>query len=456
MITLPTFANSPPQLAKIEPPPFQEGVPANFNIEVDVIDEDNDVNPFSIKLFINDVKVHPFIYDIEGGYKCIYPLKYTYQPYRKIKAKIFVSDYNNPPNSINYEWYFTLTSLPEPLVLPINKTGEIEGFDCKYDSKGNLHLVYTCAGQLIHLTNKGGEWYSEVVDPDDVYKPPALAIGPEDYVYVAYFSSDPAWPHLNYSNNTSGEFELKFRFYSWMFPYSKSRPFDIEVDSKKDVHLLWYDEADTESQLYYYKFSQTGANKLRKLDKGFKPCLEPKILLDNLEQPHIFWILKRSNYSKIMYCYRPKGNKKFTDPIFAVDELLTNVRSPTPLSDPFNNIWLFYEDWYNFTTYHKLGVTVKIDENFVEPLKLFNFSENIRLTALSFDNETFIVFPYTSKEIYKIKLNRNGTISEIQTLLYGNFIDVKAVKKKEITGNALLKLLEVRLDNVIFKAGFAK
>lgn len=32
----------------------------------------------------------------------------------------------------------------------------------------------------------------------------------------------------------------------------------------------------------------------------------------------------------------------------------------------------------------------------------------------------------------------------------------KASKMKEITGNALLKLLEKRLDNVIFKAGFAK
>lgn len=33
---------------------------------------------------------------------------------------------------------------------------------------------------------------------------------------------------------------------------------------------------------------------------------------------------------------------------------------------------------------------------------------------------------------------------------------VKASRKKEITGNALLKLLESRLDNIVYKAGFAK
>ena len=52
----------------------------------------------------------------------------------------------------------------------------------------------------------------------------------------------------------------------------------------------------------------------------------------------------------------------------------------------------------------------------------------------------------------KQKLRRLYGVTEKQLVNYYK----KAVKKKEITGNALLKLLEVRLDNVIFKAGFAK
>lgn len=52
----------------------------------------------------------------------------------------------------------------------------------------------------------------------------------------------------------------------------------------------------------------------------------------------------------------------------------------------------------------------------------------------------------------KQKLKRLYGITERQMFNYYT----EATKKKEITGNALLKLLETRLDNAIFKAGFAK
>lgn len=52
----------------------------------------------------------------------------------------------------------------------------------------------------------------------------------------------------------------------------------------------------------------------------------------------------------------------------------------------------------------------------------------------------------------KQKLKRLFGITERQL---GNYVEV-AFKKKDITGQALLKLLEQRLDNVIYRAGFAK
>lgn len=52
----------------------------------------------------------------------------------------------------------------------------------------------------------------------------------------------------------------------------------------------------------------------------------------------------------------------------------------------------------------------------------------------------------------KQKLRKFFGITEKQLLNYY----VKASRKKEITGNALLKLLESRLDNIVYKAGFAK
>jgi small subunit ribosomal protein S4 len=52
----------------------------------------------------------------------------------------------------------------------------------------------------------------------------------------------------------------------------------------------------------------------------------------------------------------------------------------------------------------------------------------------------------------KQKLKRLYGITERQL---GNYFE-EAAKKKEITGNALLKLLETRLDNTIYRAGFAK
>ena len=52
----------------------------------------------------------------------------------------------------------------------------------------------------------------------------------------------------------------------------------------------------------------------------------------------------------------------------------------------------------------------------------------------------------------KQKLRRMFGITEKQLVNYYK----KAARKKEITGNAVLKILETRLDNVIFKAGFAK
>lgn len=51
----------------------------------------------------------------------------------------------------------------------------------------------------------------------------------------------------------------------------------------------------------------------------------------------------------------------------------------------------------------------------------------------------------------KQKLKRLFGVSEKQMQ---NYYD-EASKKKEITGNALLKILEARLDNVIYKAGLA-
>jgi len=52
----------------------------------------------------------------------------------------------------------------------------------------------------------------------------------------------------------------------------------------------------------------------------------------------------------------------------------------------------------------------------------------------------------------KQKLKRLFGITERQL---SNYVEV-AFKKKDITGQALLKLLEQRLDNVIYRAGFAK
>ncbi len=52
----------------------------------------------------------------------------------------------------------------------------------------------------------------------------------------------------------------------------------------------------------------------------------------------------------------------------------------------------------------------------------------------------------------KQKLKRLFGITERQL---SNYVQV-AFKKKEITGQALLKLLEQRLDNVIYRSGFAR
>jgi len=52
----------------------------------------------------------------------------------------------------------------------------------------------------------------------------------------------------------------------------------------------------------------------------------------------------------------------------------------------------------------------------------------------------------------KQKLKRLFGVTERQ--LFNCYTE--AAKKKEITGDALLKILETRLDNAIFKAGFAK
>lgn len=52
----------------------------------------------------------------------------------------------------------------------------------------------------------------------------------------------------------------------------------------------------------------------------------------------------------------------------------------------------------------------------------------------------------------KQKLKRLYGITERQL---GNYFQ-KAASKKDITANALLKLLETRFDNVIYRAGFAK
>jgi small subunit ribosomal protein S4 len=52
----------------------------------------------------------------------------------------------------------------------------------------------------------------------------------------------------------------------------------------------------------------------------------------------------------------------------------------------------------------------------------------------------------------KQKLKRLFNITERQL---SNYMEV-AFKKKDITGHALLKLLETRLDNVIYRSGFAR
>ena len=52
----------------------------------------------------------------------------------------------------------------------------------------------------------------------------------------------------------------------------------------------------------------------------------------------------------------------------------------------------------------------------------------------------------------KQKLKRLYGVTERQLANYFG----EASKKKEITGNALLKLLEMRLDNIVYRAGMAK
>jgi len=59
---------------------------------------------------------------------------------------------------------------------------------------------------------------------------------------------------------------------------------------------------------------------------------------------------------------------------------------------------------------------------------------------------------YSKQLREKQKLKRLFGITEKQLV---NYVDV-AFKKKDITGQALLKLLELRLDNIIYRAGFAK
>jgi small subunit ribosomal protein S4 len=59
---------------------------------------------------------------------------------------------------------------------------------------------------------------------------------------------------------------------------------------------------------------------------------------------------------------------------------------------------------------------------------------------------------YSKQLREKQKLKRLFGITEKQL---GNYMEV-AFKKKDITGHALLKLLEQRFDNVLYRSGFAK
>lgn len=114
--------------------------------------------------------------------------------------------------------------------------------------------------------------------------------------------------------------------------------------------------------------------------------------------------------------------------------------------DAYNNKTMSKYTGPKYRQCRREGVNLFGNEKF--DLKKKNYAPGMHGPKGSFNKPS----EYAKQLREKQKLKRLFGVTERQLFNYYT----EATKKKEITGNALLKLLEARLDNAIFKAGFAK
>lgn len=188
----------------------------------------------------------------------------------------------------------------------------------------------------------------------------------------------------------------------------------LASDSGGNLHLVWVDGRDGNAEIYYKKLDNSGASLSIDIRLTTDPAIstQPAIAVDSNNNLHVVWTDDRDGNSEIYYKKLDNNGNNLT-----ADIRLTNNPAdssfPALARDPFNFIhvaWLDDRDG-NPEIYYK-----KLDNNGAQLVADTRLTTNIEVSwfpAISSDASGYVQIAWTDNrdgnlEIYYTKLNNNG------------------------------------------------
>jgi hypothetical protein len=335
-------------VSRLEPGDGLEGVDRDAPVIVELAGDDAGANPLWTSLRVNGERVHPEVRESAGGLELRYRVPDGWPEYGWAEVSGVSWGLGITAERVAWRSRFRAGGWPRGEMPAELQGGVLDGVDAALGPDGRVHLGLVRDQALLYAVEGPEGWEVQVIDPEGVYKAPRIAVSPEGAVHLLWFYADERHQWLRYSSSWSGAFSEPYQVHVWMFPYSRSRPYDLALDAGGTAHLLWQEEADPEGLLWHTRFSRDLGELPRVVCSVPNQELEPRLVVVDGVLRLAAWVRKPGNYGWIEYALWNPERGEFQDPSALPHGPLENVRGLSGLGFA-DRVLLFWEERDGFS-----------------------------------------------------------------------------------------------------------
>ena len=289
--------------------------------------------------------------------------------------------------------------------------------DIAVDSSDNIHVVWTDEtpgnSEIFYKksTDGGSSWYTKRMTwTSDVSSGPEIATDSSDNIHMIWWDNTPGNSELFYKKSTNGGSNWSKKRLTWT-PGSSAFP-AIATDTNNNIHIVWFDDTPDNREIFYKKSTDGGSSwYTKRLTWNSSFSSSPAIATDSSNNIHIVWWDLATGDYQVYYKKSTNGGTNWSTKRLTWSSGDSLV--PVIAVDSSNNIHVNYQDNTpgNFEIFYKKSM----DGGSSWSTKRLTWnSGNSYPSAVSTDSSNNIHIAYYDEtpgnlEVYHMRSTNGGT-----------------------------------------------